>query len=210
MGIVRVENLNVRAGPGREYRYVDGLYEGDSVTILHRTSSSDWLEVETPHNRRGWVLAAYIGNIKGDIKELPVAIVKPPPVGTKPVPANLASFDIQGGIVADKLGPKQERWYTFVEKDNETVLVLIFRPNTTKVQFSIHYDDQIGQPHIVGVGSKPASDRDGNLETGELIWRGGPLVLEVKYYLHLLNNGSEEIYYCLAAKDVYQWSCSPN
>lgn len=207
-GIVTVPNLNVRWGPGLEYGYVGAVYQGDEVLILQRTPSTDWLEVKTPDDKQGWVGAKFIGKIKGNLNGLPVALIEslPPPVAV--TPTGIIPLDIEGEGVSGSINPDQERWYSFSEKDQETVFVFVFKPNFNGVQISLLDQDETYQWLIVGVGSSPASDRDGDLNTGELIWRGGPLVAGDTYYLRLVNNSPNTIEYCLMPKDEYQWDCS--
>jgi hypothetical protein len=56
-------------------------------------------------------------------------------------------------------------------------MVLMFEPNVNlnkgfEVEFSLYYI-QNGEIKIVGAGSHPGVDLDGNLKRGELLWRGG-------------------------------------
>ena len=209
-GIVIPENLNVRWGPGGEYGYVGAVYQGDEVVILGRTPATDWLEIKTPDGKQGWVARRFIGNIEGALSPLPVVLANPPPPSPPIGPAKIIPLDMNGKDVAGSMIPGQERWYSFFDTDKETVFVLIFRPNFKGVQFSVLDQGQSTQWPVVGVGSVPASDRDGDLNTGELVWRGGPLVADKTYYLRLINNSQTRVEYCLAPRDEYQEKCSSN
>ena len=61
-GWVRGEvRLNVRTGPGTEYRIVGVLKTGDSVSVLSR--GENWTEVETQQSdglKRGWIPEGYL------------------------------------------------------------------------------------------------------------------------------------------------------
>ncbi len=227
-GIVTIENLNVRWGPGTDYGYVGAVYKDDEVTILGRNPSRNWLRVVTPDKRIGWASAKYI-ETPADIGSLPIVLAPPPPS----TPVALAvqgsldfnkEIDIEGRSVSGKLGPYEEHWYTFSEDDPETVVVFMFQPNVNfygegfigyNVEFFLHDENKIPiwpppdadlVPNI-GAGHYPDPDRDGDLSTGELIWRGGPLVHGVLYYLRFVNRSPEPIEYCIAPGDAYHWSC---
>jgi hypothetical protein len=131
----------------------------------------------------------------------------------------LLTFDINGSSVAGQLAPQQEQWYTFSEDNKETVIVFMFRPKLTDppnvVQFFLYDPRQIparppqdadALPNV-GASSHPASDRDQNDLTGELIWRGGPLIAGTRYYLRFINRSDRAIQYCLIPRDEYHWSC---
>jgi SH3 domain protein len=50
--------LNVRTGPGSEYRIVAGLKTGDAVTVLRR--SDQWTRVRTAAGKEGWIPGGYL------------------------------------------------------------------------------------------------------------------------------------------------------
>lgn len=207
IGIVIPDNLNVRWGPGLEYGYAGAVYKGDEVVILRRTSAPDWLEVITPDDKQGWVGASFIGSIEGDLRLLPVVVIPPPPPLPTAPPTGITFFDLDGRSAFGRLEASKDRWYAFSEKNKETVFIFMFKPSLNGLQISILDQDQTNQWRTVGVGSLPAADRDGDLNTRELIWRGGPLILGKTYYLQLINNSQETIEYCLMPKDVDQWDC---
>lgn len=206
------QRLNIRAGPALVYEIVGQLESGDQFVILQRTSDGNWLEIETSTHQKGWVASRYV-EILGDVKAISIATNLPP----TPAAGRLLSLDIEGGTASGQLAPGQEQWYTFFEEDEETVLVLIFTPKVgvNQVQFFLLDQKQIPvwppkDPETlahIGASSYPASDRDGDNRTGELVWRGGPLTPGVRYYLRLVNRSDAIIHYCLATRDVFQWSC---
>lgn len=206
-GIVIPDNLNVRWGPGLEYGYAGAVYKGDEVVILRRTPATDWLEVITPDDKQGWVGASYIGSIEGNLRLLPVVVIPPPPPLPTALPTGITPFDLDGPSAFGSLEASKDRWYAFSEKNKETVFILMFKPSLNGLQISILDQDQTNQWRTVGVGSLPAADRDGDLNTRELIWRGGPLILGKTYYLQLSNDSQETIEYCLMPKDVEKWDC---
>ena len=206
------QRLNVRAGPSVAYEVVSRLENGEEVMILQRTPDGDWLEIIIADQQKGWVASPYI-EIGGDIKNIDIAANLAP----TPAVSRLLPLDIEGGSVSGQLAPGREQWYTFFDENEETVLIFIFTPpvGANQVQFFLLGQKQIpiwppknpeALAHI-GASSYPASDRDGDERTVELVWRGGPLVPGTRYYLRLVNRSDTVIYYCLATRDVFQWSC---
>ncbi|NJN96866.1 MAG: SH3 domain-containing protein [Anaerolineales bacterium] len=206
-GIVLPNNLNVRWGPGLEYGYAGAVYKGDEVVILRRTPGTDWLEVITPDNKKGWVGAPFIGDIDYRLSAVPVAVIVPPPPPPTTQPTGVTPFDLDGPSAFGSIDAGKERWYSFSEKNKETVLIFMFKPNLNGVQISIRDQNQINQWLTVGVGSLPYNDRDGDLNTVELVWRGGPLIVDKTYYVQLVNESQESIEYCLAPRDIDKWDC---
>lgn len=197
----------MRPGPGEEYGYSGAVRKGDEVIILNRTPSADWLEIITPDKKRGWVVARFIAASKDNLKLIPTVI--PPLLPPLPTarPEEVISLDLDGPSILGDMNLDKYRMYSFSETDQVTVFVLIFRPNFSGVQFSVLDQDQTNQWRTVGVGSRPASDRDGDLNTGELIWRGGPLIWGKTYFLRLINESQSTIEYCLAPRDIDKWDC---
>jgi uncharacterized protein YraI len=71
VGLVIPYHLNLRSGPGLNYRIVGRLYGGQEVHLLGRTATADWLKVDLPDGRSGWVAARYVRTY-GPIHNLPV------------------------------------------------------------------------------------------------------------------------------------------
>jgi capsular polysaccharide biosynthesis protein len=214
-GLVTTPNsqrLNVRAGPSIAYEVVSRLENGDEVMILQRTPDGDWLEIKTAGQQTGWIASQFI-ELVGDIKNVPIATdLAPTPAGRALLPLN-----IEGGSVSGQLASGQEQWYSFSDENDETVLIFMFTPavGANQVQFFLFDQKQIPiwppkNPEAlanIGASSYPASDRDGDERTVELVWRGGPLVSYAPYYLRLVNRSDTVVQYCLATRDVYEWSC---
>jgi hypothetical protein len=176
--------------------------EENEVAILGRNADGSWLHVRTADDQEGWVAAQFI-DLPVDVGELPLA--------TLSLPAGPVSLNLRSSSVPGQLAPGQEIEHTFFEDQEETVFILMFRPNVNlnnrHVQFRIYSEGSGGQEKIIGVSSYPGVDRDGNLTTGEMIWRGGPLTPEVRNFIHLTNTSNQVIDYCLVTRDIYEWSC---
>jgi SH3 domain protein len=65
-GVVRAEQawvrgeirLNLRTGPGTQFRIVEGLTTGNGVEILER--GKNWTQVLLPNGKKGWIPAGYL------------------------------------------------------------------------------------------------------------------------------------------------------
>lgn len=85
--MVTAEKLNLRAGPGSDYEVVGSLTHGDALSTTGRNQTGDWLWVDTPAGRPGWV-AAWLVDCDFDTRVLAVYIPAPRP--TKAFPAKTA------------------------------------------------------------------------------------------------------------------------
>lgn len=59
-GTVNIGALNVRSGPGTNYRVIAVVSGGTTVTLLGRDGSGRWLKVKIPTGTVGWVNGYYI------------------------------------------------------------------------------------------------------------------------------------------------------
>jgi uncharacterized protein YraI len=59
-GEVNTGYLNVRSGPGTNYRPVAVIGSGTQVLLLGRSSSGTWLKIKIPSGTVGWVNSYYI------------------------------------------------------------------------------------------------------------------------------------------------------
>ncbi len=75
--VVNVEALNLRAGPGIEYRIIRTLEGGEILTVLGRTPNGDWLHVRTPRLEEGWVNASYV-DLSGNLDPVPTVFAPTP------------------------------------------------------------------------------------------------------------------------------------
>jgi hypothetical protein len=63
--VVNADTLNVREGPGTNYRVLDRVTRGISLVVLLRNDAGDWLQVRTPSRVVGWVSALYVASAQG-------------------------------------------------------------------------------------------------------------------------------------------------
>lgn len=59
-GTVNVGSLNVRSGPGTNYRAIAVIHGGTTVVLIGRDGSGKWLKVKIPTGTVGWVNGYYI------------------------------------------------------------------------------------------------------------------------------------------------------
>ena len=59
VGWVRGEiRLNLRSGPGTQYKILEGVQTGDEMKVLSRNES--WTQVQTTEGKTGWIPAGYL------------------------------------------------------------------------------------------------------------------------------------------------------
>jgi SH3 domain protein len=86
--------INMRAGPGLQYRIVKVLQSGDQVARL--AVREDWIHVRAQDGKDGWVPSGYI-------------VVEPPPSVTLPtLQSRLEQAQMQVGKLEKKLAAQQE------------------------------------------------------------------------------------------------------
>ncbi len=71
-GKVLLDALNLRVGPGFAYHSLRLLSKDTQLTVLGRSTHSDWLLVQLPDGTKGWAFQAYILT-SVEIASLPVA-----------------------------------------------------------------------------------------------------------------------------------------
>ncbi len=146
--------------------------------------------------------------------------------GTTPSPPatqDIFTFNMYGGSDSGNVSPYSDKWYIFFERADPgpLFLLLMFDPNPNlngkeEVKFFIYDEGEIPvwppkDSNLLlnlGAGSSPGFDRDGDLGNGELIWQGGPLQRNRRYYVRIVNGSTNTLQYCLTTQNVYEWSCS--
>ena len=84
-------NLNIRTGPGTVYPRVGSLAAGQSIEVVGRDQSGNWLQVLYPSgpDGKGWLSAAAEYGSATNSNNLPVVVTPPPPTATSlPVQSN--------------------------------------------------------------------------------------------------------------------------
>jgi uncharacterized protein YraI len=145
-GVVNVEALNLRAGPGTVYDKVGLLRQGDELDIVARAAAGDWLAVIAPDGNEGWVSAIYVDlNIPPD--RVPVATQVPPtPTPSGPTPTPLPAVDAEiERIAQDEHGELSqpgevghvaaggEAEVTIVNDTPYELTILVGTPNSTSI-----------------------------------------------------------------------------
>lgn len=121
------------------------------------------------------------------------------------------------GVEQDSLDPGQERWYTFSRADvgdgmlQETMFTMIFTPDdgnrVYNVEFQLFEKSQLdlwaqgGGRQMQNFGAGSVVFRDGDPNTGELLWRGVVLRGD-QYFLQVRNGADVPIDYWIFPEDV--------
>jgi uncharacterized protein YgiM (DUF1202 family) len=86
--VVNNDSLNLRAGPGQDYAVLGVFTQGTALVVLGQDPSGDWLEVQVPDGRTGWMARAYL-TVNVDLTA--IGVVAGPPT---PIRANFAGGDV--------------------------------------------------------------------------------------------------------------------
>ena len=71
--VVNTDRLNVRSGPGPNYRAIRGLVFGQQVALVGRNADGSWVQLQTDGGRQEWVNARYVSAYGGyNLMNLPV------------------------------------------------------------------------------------------------------------------------------------------
>ena len=71
--------LNVRSGPGTDYKVVTKINKGDTVAVVGKNAAGDWLQIRLPTGVQdgGWLNAEFV-QLNGTVTGLPVVTVAAP------------------------------------------------------------------------------------------------------------------------------------
>lgn len=72
------QRLNLRVGPGTDYRVITQVANRTPVFVLGRAAGAPWLVIEGPRGLTGWVFQTYIA-LDRPVEALPVVPFGPPP-----------------------------------------------------------------------------------------------------------------------------------
>jgi hypothetical protein len=75
--VVAADALTLRAGPGTVYARLGTLRRGDSLIVIARAKTGDWLAVTSEAGKSGWVAAPYV-DLNVPLEAVPVATGVPP------------------------------------------------------------------------------------------------------------------------------------
>jgi hypothetical protein len=142
----------------------------------------------------------------------PPSLMKVPPGSS---PFNTLPLDLS--VNTYRLDPRQELWYSFVRDDFDDdnyeamALTMMFTPSdgnrVHKVGFELIAADQLhiwargDTDQLRNIGAGSVVSRDGNAETGELLWSGWLMDGET-YYLKVRNDAEVPIDYWLFPGDI--------
>ena len=105
-GVVNIESVNVRSGPGTAYPIQAYAVRNDKLTILGQAYNCGWLEVITSDGQTGWVSATYVtyslacGDIaQASIPPVPTAVAQSQAGNNNPANTPSSSCDPSDSIV---------------------------------------------------------------------------------------------------------------
>jgi hypothetical protein len=148
------------------------------------------------------------------------------PVARRPAAPGKAPYapvELEVGINDGRLRPGEEQWYSFSRSDVdgsgrvETIFTMVFRPDDGNrirdVNFELFEGNALrdwapdNRFNLVNFGQGSVVNRDEELETGELIWRGHVLAGDL-YYMRVSNESNETIDYLILPEDVINTNLS--
>ncbi len=108
--------------------------------------------------------------------------------------------------------PGEQRWFRFTPEGGghlEKSLTLMFTPDNgrraAQVQLQLFEENQVFSGSMANFGAGQVVSRDGNPETGELLWTGW-LFGQQNYYVQLLNGSDAAIDYWLFTDNVSSYA----
>jgi len=129
--------------------------------------------------------------------------------------SNLKTMNF-GGNLHGSLNSKTEEWYTFINRQGDTIIFFMYDPQVSLQDIGVVIYDQNNLPQWppsepdkvvnLGIASAVSEDRDGDGGTGELIWRGSVLG-DTRYYVRLYNRSGATVKYCITFKELFAASC---
>jgi uncharacterized protein YgiM (DUF1202 family) len=175
-GVVNVDGLNLRLGPGTDHLVVRLMNRGLLLDILGRNERNDWLLVELTSGTQGWVYYSYV-DTSANIAELPLReayggayVVEPVIIQDDPKPLdinvvienNIATVQISGfpggqALIAS-LGPSRRKTDLVVASGTSS-------PNgNATLQFNMPAEWADGSPVKSGTLSLVVSTSDGSFD----------------------------------------------
>jgi uncharacterized protein YgiM (DUF1202 family) len=81
--VVNNDSLNLRAGPGQDFAVLGVFTQGTALVVLGQDGGGDWLEVQVPDGRTGWMARAYL-TVNVDLTTIGVITGPPTPIRANP------------------------------------------------------------------------------------------------------------------------------
>lgn len=81
--VVNTQALNLRDGPGTGYQVMDTYRQGTVVDVQGRNAASDWLQVQMPDGRVGWMIAS---QLQVNVPLAQVVVASAPPLSPTAAP----------------------------------------------------------------------------------------------------------------------------
>ena len=129
-GIVSVQTLNVREGPGTGFRINFKLLEGTSINILSRVMGNEWVHLNTEGGLEGWAAVSFIelqGSLESVALEQPdfAYLIKGAIVDQTGQPVDAVTIAVFAGTNptdprTDATSDSAGHYYAFLPKDEQT------------------------------------------------------------------------------------------
>jgi len=84
-GIVNIQDLNFRAGPGTNFGVLGTLAKGTKLEVRTRLADNGWVRVCCYNNQEGWVAPQYL-DLSTPLEKVPVDTAVPPTPTPRPIP----------------------------------------------------------------------------------------------------------------------------
>ncbi|MGB0388370.1 MAG: protein kinase domain-containing protein, partial [Ardenticatenaceae bacterium] len=93
--VVQAPLINLREGPGEEFRELASFPKGTILQVIGRESQGIWLQVESPDGERGWVFAGLL-TVDRELEEI-AFVLSPTIISLSPTGSSLAGPQITQG-----------------------------------------------------------------------------------------------------------------
>lgn len=103
-----LDSVNVRSGPGTEYRVISNLRNNDIVPVVAKSGDGEWFIVEMPGGFRGWVHDSVTDPVLAQaMAKVGFAATIPPPPTFTPTPTNTPTpvpVNTEGWVYVNNVG----------------------------------------------------------------------------------------------------------
>jgi hypothetical protein len=122
------------------------------------------------------------------------------------------AVSLVAGANTGLMTPGEQRWFRFTPDGGghlEKSLTLMFtpgyNPSAAQVQFQLFEENQVTSGNMANFGAGQVVSRDGNPETGELLWTGW-VFGQQNYYVQILNGSNTSIDYWFFTDNVSSYA----